>query len=190
MLTFFNILIRRIWSSISRDSILHFDDIKFVKIIKFIIFDFSRFVIYEAHHHLNINEICKNYRFRHWIILHTILKSISFYSIENISKIIIWSLNHVNLVNDNAIGMNFDNFLFEILHLFLVCKFNVININLVDFRIHSLGIKLINAYNSNKETCFYKYINLRCSFNWCLFVWLIHKNVHLQSYDDNRRQFI
>ena len=55
--------------------------------------------------------------------------------------------------------MNFDDFLFEILHLFLVREFDFININSVDFRIHSLRIKLINVYNLNREIYFRKYIN-------------------------------
>ena len=71
----------------------------------------------------------------------------------------------MNLVNDNAIEMNFNDFLLKVLHLFLVHKFNFININSVDFRIHSFRIKLINAYNSNSRTCFHKYINLRCVFD-------------------------
>ena len=31
---------------------------------------------------------------------------------------------------------------------------------------------------------------MRCIFNWYSFIWLIYENVHLQSCDDNRRQFI
>ena len=76
----------------------------------------------------------------------------------------------MNLVNDNAIEVNFDDFLFKILHLSLVREFDFINMNLVDFRTHSLRIKLINAYNSNREIRFYKYINLRCVFGLCSFV--------------------
>ena len=71
----------------------------------------------------------------------------------------------MNFVNNNVIEMNFDNFLLEVLHLSLVCEFNFINMNSVDLRIHSLHIKLINVYNSNKETRFRKYTNLRCNFD-------------------------
>ena len=190
MLTFFNILIRYIWFMISCDFIFYFDDIKLAKIIKLMIFDFLKFVIYEAHRRLNINEVYKNHRFKHWIALHAILRFIFLYSIENVSKVTVWSSNHVNLVNDNTIEMNFDDLLLEVLHFFLVREFDLVNSNSVDLRIHSLHIKLINAYDSNKKTRFRKYINLQCVFNWCLFVWLIHKNVHFQLYNDSRRQFI
>ena len=88
------------------------------------------------------------------------LRLIFLHLIENISKIIVQSLNHVNLVNDNVIEINFDNLLFEILHLFLIREFNFININSVDFRIYLLCIKLINVYDLNKKTHFRKYINL------------------------------
>ena len=71
----------------------------------------------------------------------------------------------MNLVNDNAIEMNCDDFLLEVLHFFFVREFDLININSVDFRIHSLCIKLINVYNSNRETRFYKYINLQYVFD-------------------------
>ena len=138
--------------------------------MKLMIFDFSRFVIYEAHRRLNINKIYKNYCFKHWITLHAILKSIFFHSIENILKVIIWSLNYINFVNDNAIEMNFDDLLVEVLHFFLVREFNFINMNSVDLRIHSLCIKLINVYDLNKETRFYKYVNLRC-VRLCTDVW-------------------
>ena len=177
MLTFFNIFIQHIWFTISCDSIFYFDDIKFAKIMKFMIFNFLKFVIYETHRRLNINKNYKNYRFRHWITLHAILKSVFLYSIENVSKVIIWSSNHMNLVNDNIIEVNFNNFLLEILYLFLVHKFDFVNINLIDFRIHSLRIKLINVYDSNKETRFRKYINLWYVFDWYSFVWLIHKSI-------------
>ena len=66
----------------------------------------------------------------------------------------------MNLVNDNAIEINFDNLLFEILYLSLVREFDFMNINSVDFRIHSFCIKLINAYNLNREIRFCKYVNL------------------------------
>ena len=154
------------------------------------IFNFLRFIIYKMLCRLNINEIYKNYRFRHWIALHTILKFIFFHSIENVSKVTVWNLNHVNLVNDNAIEMNFDDLLLETLHFFLVRKFDFINMSSVDFRIHSLRIKLINVYDSNKEIRFRKYINLQYIFNWYLFVWFIHESVHFQSCDDSRRHFI
>ena len=71
----------------------------------------------------------------------------------------------MNLVNDNAIEMNFDDFLLEVLHFFLVREFNFININLIDFRIHSPCIKLINVDDSNKKNCFRKCVNLRCVFD-------------------------
>ena len=154
------------------------------------IFDFLKFAVYEAHRRLNINEICKNYRFKYWIILRAILKSVFLYLIENVSKITVWSSNHVNLVNDNAIKINFDDLLFEILHLSFVRKFDLININLIDFRIHSLRIKLINVYNSNKRIRFRKYINLRCVFDWYSFIWFVYENAHLQLYDNNKCQFI
>ena len=129
---------------------------------------------------LNIKKICKNYYFKYWILLYAILRLVFLHSIENVSKFIIWSSDHMNLVNDNAIELNFDDFLLEILHLFFVREFNFININSVDFRTYSLCIKLINTYDSNKETCFHKYLNLRCVFNWCSFVWLIHKSNHVR----------
>ena len=71
----------------------------------------------------------------------------------------------MNLVNDNAIEANFNNFLLEVLHLSFVYEFNLININLINFRIHSLRIKLINVYDLNKRTRFRKYVNLRCIFD-------------------------
>ena len=86
--------------------------------------------------------------------------------------------------------MNFNDFLFEVLHLFFVREFNLININSIDFRIHSLRIKLINVYDLNKEIHFYKYVNLRCVFDWCLFIWFIYENVYFPSCDNSRRQFI
>ena len=71
----------------------------------------------------------------------------------------------MNLVNDNAIEINFDDFLLEVLHLFLVREFDFVNMNSIDFRIHSLRIKLINVYDSNKKTRFRKYVNLRYVFD-------------------------
>ena len=71
----------------------------------------------------------------------------------------------MNLINDNAIEINFDDFLLEVLYLFLVREFNLINMNSVNFRIHSLRIKLINVYDSNKKTRFYKYVNLQHVFD-------------------------
>ena len=71
----------------------------------------------------------------------------------------------MNLVNDNAIEMNFDDLLFEILHLFFVREFNFINISSIDFRTLSFRIKLINVYYLNKEIRFRKYINLQCVFD-------------------------
>ena len=118
------------------------------------------------------------------------LKFIFLYSIENISKVIVWNSNHLNLVNDNAIEVNFDDFVFEILHFSLVRKFDLINMSSIDFPIYSLRIKLMNVYNSNKETHFRKYVNLRYIFNWYFFIWFIYKNVSFQKYDNSRRQFI
>ena len=138
--------------------------------MKLMIFNFIKFVVYETHRRLNINKIYKNHRFRHWITLHAILKSVFLHSIENVSKVIIWSPNHVNLVNDNAIEMNFDNLLFKVLYLFLVHEFDLVNMNSVDLRTHSFRIKLINAYDSNRKIRFCKYINLQCIFDWCSFV--------------------
>ena len=113
-----------------------------------------------------------------------------FHLIENVSKVIVWSSNHVNLVNNNTIEMNFDDLLLEVLYLFFVCEFDLVNMNSIDLRIHLFRIKLINAYNSNKETHFYKYVNLWCVFDCCSFVWLVHESVYFQSYDDSKRQFI
>ena len=71
----------------------------------------------------------------------------------------------MNLINNNAIEMNFDNLLFGILHLFLVHEFNFINISSGDFQIHTSCIKLINIYDLNKEIHFRKYVNLRYIFD-------------------------
>ena len=71
----------------------------------------------------------------------------------------------MNLINDNAIEVNFDDLLLEILYLSPVREFNFLNMNSVDFQIHSFRIELINVYDLNKGTCFHKYINLRCVFN-------------------------
>ena len=90
-----------------------------------------------------------------------------FYSIENVSKVTVWNSKHVNLVNDNAIEVNFDDFLFEVLYLFFVREFDFINMSSVDFRTHSFRIKLINIYDLNKRIRFRKYVNLRYVFNWC-----------------------
>ena len=181
---------RRSLIAILNDFIFHIDNIRLAKIITFTILNFLKIVVYKARRYLNVNENCKNHRFTYNIILHAMLKLIFLYSIEDILKIIVWNSNHINFVNDNAIEMNFDHFLLEVLHLFLVREFNFVNINLIDFRIHSLCIKLINVYDLNKETRFRKYINLRCIFDWCSFVWFIHENVHFQSCDNSRRQFI
>ena len=172
---------------ISNNFILHIDNIRLAKIIKFTILNFLKVAVYETRCYLNINENCKNHQFIYNITLHAMLRLVFLHSIENHLKIIIWNSNHVNLVDDNVIEMNFDNLLLEIVHLFLIYEFDFINMNSVDFRIHSLRIKLINVYNSNKEIRFHKYVNLHCIFDWCSFVWFIDKNVHLQSYDDNRR---
>ena len=161
---------RRSLIAILNDFILYIDDIQFAKIITFLISDFSKIVVYEARRYLNVNENYKNHRFTYNITLHIMLNFDFFHSIENISKITVWSSNHVNLVNDNTIEMNFDDLLLEILHFFLVRKFDLINMNSVDFRIHLLPIKLISVYNSNRETRFRKYINLRYVFDWCSFI--------------------
>ena len=173
--------------AISNDFIFYIDNIRFAKIITFTTSDFLKIAVYETRRYSNVNENCKNYQFTYNITLHAMLKLIFFHSIENISRIIVWSSNHVNLVNDNTIKMNFDDLLFEVLHLFLICEFDFININSVDFWIHSLRIKVINFYDLIRKTRFRKYVNLRCVFNWCSFVWLIHSSVHLHLYDDSRR---
>ena len=86
--------------------------------------------------------------------------------------------------------MNFDDLLFEILYFFLVREFTSINMNSIDFRIYSFRIKLINLYNLNKKTRFRKYVNLWCVFDWYSYVWFIHENIHFQSCDNNKRQFL
>ena len=176
--------------AILNDFILYINDIRLAEIIIFTISNFLKIVVYKTRHYSSINKNCKNYRFIYNITLHVILRFIFFHLIEDISKVIVWSSNHVNLVNNNVIEMNFDDLLFKVLHLFFIREFNFINISSVDFRIHSLRIKLINAYDSNKKTRFHKYVNLRCVFDWYSFVWLIHKNVHFQLCNDSRRQFI
>ena len=186
MLIFLNIIFRRIWFMISCDFILYVNYIRLSKIVKFIIFDFSKFIIYKARRRLNVYEIYKNHCFKHQITLHTIIKSVFFYLIKNVLKVVIWSFDHVNLVYNNAIEMNFDDFLFNVLYFFLVFKFNFINMNSVDSRIHSLRIKLINVYNLNKEARFHKYVNLWCVRDWCSIVWFLNKNVHFQTCDDNK----
>ena len=140
--------------TISNDFIFHIDNIRLAKIIIFTILNFLKTVVYKARRYSSVNENCKDHQFIYNIILHIMLRLVFFHSIENISRIIVWSSNHVNFVNDNAIEMNFDDLLFEVLHLFLIYKFNFININSVDFRIHSLCTELINVYNLNKETRF------------------------------------
>ena len=176
--------------AISNDFIFHINNIRLAKIIIFTILNFLKTAVYEARYYLNVNENYKNHRFIYNIVLHAILKFIFFHLIENISRITVWSSNHVNFVNDNAIEVNFSDFLLEILHLFLVHKFNFINMNSVDLRIHSFRRKLIDVDDLSKETRFRKYVNLRCAFDWCSFVWFIHKSVHFQSCDDNKRQFL
>ena len=146
--------------TISNDFILYIDNIRLAKIMIFTILNFSKIVIYKTRRYLNVSESYKNYQFIYNIILHAMLRLILFHSIENILRIIIWSSNYINFVNDNAIEVNFDDLLLEILHLSLIYEFDFINISSVDFRIHSLCIKLINIYDSNKEICFRKYINL------------------------------
>ena len=121
--------------------------------------------------------------------MHAILKFF-FYLIENVSKVTVWNSNYMNPINNNAIEINFDNFLFKILYLFLVREFNFIDMSSVDLRTHSLCMKLINTYNSNRRTRFYKFVNLQYVFDWCSFIWLVYKNVHLQLCDDSRCQFI
>ena len=177
---------RRSLIAISNDFILYIDDIRLAKIIIFMILAFLKTVVYEARRYSNVNKNYKDHRFIYNRALHLMLKLVFLCSIENISKVIIWNSNHVNLVNDNVIEMNFDDLLFEVLHLFFVREFHFININSVDFRTHSLCMELINVYDLNKKIRFRKYINLRCVFDWCSFVWLIHKNVYFQSCDDSR----
>ena len=155
---------RRSLIAISNDFILHINDIRLAKIIIFTISNFSRTVVYKARRYSSVSKNCKDHRFTYNITLYIMLRLIFFHLIEDISEVIIWSSNCMNFVNDNAIEMNFDNFLFEVLHLSFVREFNFVNINSVDFRIHSLRMKLIDAYNSNKKTCFRKSINLRCVF--------------------------
>ena len=167
---FFNIIFRRIWFTISRDFNFYVDYIRFSKIVKFMIFDFLKFVVYKARRRLNVYEIYKNYRFKHQITLHAIIKFVFFHSIENVSKVAVWSSDHVNLVYNNVIEMNFDDLLLDVLHLSFVFKFNFVNINSVDFRIYSLRIKLINVYDLNRKVRFYKYVNLRCVRDWCSIV--------------------
>ena len=156
---------RRSLIAILNDFIFYIDNIRLAKIIIFIILNFSRIVVYETRRYLSVNKNCKDHWLTYNIILHVIVKLVFFHSIENISGIIIWSLNCINFVNDNAIEMNFDDLLFEVLHFSLVHNFHFINMNSVDLRIHSLCIKSINVYDSNKETRFRKYINLRCIFD-------------------------
>ena len=48
------------------------------------------------------------------------LKYVFLPSIEDILKVIVWNSNYVNLVNNNAIEINFDDFLLEVLYFFLV----------------------------------------------------------------------
>ena len=155
--------------AISNNFIFYINDIRFAKIIIFTISNFSRIAVYKTRRYSSINENCKDHRFTYNITLHVMLK-FSFYSIEDISRIIIWNSNHVILVNNNAIEMNFNDFLFEILHLFLIREFNFINMNSIDLRIYSLRIKFINVYDLNKKTRFYKYVNLRYVFDWCSFI--------------------
>ena len=59
---------------ISNDFIFHINNIRLAKIIIFIISDFSKIVVYEARHYLNVNENCKNHRFIYNITLHIMLK--------------------------------------------------------------------------------------------------------------------
>ena len=181
---------RRSLITISNDFIFHIDNIRLAKIIIFTILDFSKTAVYKARRYSNISENCKDHRFTYNITLHVILKLIFFHLIENISRVTVWSSNHINLVNNNAIEMNFDDLLLEVPYLSLVREFNLININSLDLRIHSFRIKLINASDSNRETRFRKYVNLWFVFNSCSFVWFIHKNVHFQLCDNSRRQFI
>ena len=154
------------------------------------IFNFSRFVVYEARRRLNVCKICKNYRFKHRITLHAIMKFVFLHLIENVSKVVVWNSDHMNLVYNNAIEINFDDLLLDVLHLSLVFKFDLININSVDSRTYLLRIKLINTYDSNKKAHFYKYVNLRCARNWCSIVWFLNESVHFQTCDDNKRQII
>ena len=178
MLIFLNIIFRRIWLTIFHDFIFYVDYIRFSKIVKFMIFDFLRFVVYKTRRRLNVCKIYKNYCFRHRITLHAIMKSVFSHSIENVLKVVVWNFDHVNFIYNNAIEMNFDDFLFDILHFLFILKFDFVNISLVCFRIHSLRIKLINVYNLNKKIHFCKYVNLRCARDWCSIVRFLNKNVY------------
>ena len=80
---------RRSLITISNDFIFYINNIRLAKIIKFTILNFSKIVVYEARRYLNINENYKDYRFIYNIILYVILKLMSLYSIENISRFII-----------------------------------------------------------------------------------------------------
>ena len=53
------------------------------------IFDFSKFVAYKTRRRLNVCKIYKNYRFKHRITLHAIMKSVFLHSIENVSKVVV-----------------------------------------------------------------------------------------------------
>ena len=72
--------------AISNDFIFYTNDIRFAKIIIFMILNSSRIVVYEARHYLSIKENCKNHSFTYNIILHAILKLISFHLIEDSSR--------------------------------------------------------------------------------------------------------
>ena len=80
---------RRSLIAISNDFIFYINDIRFAKIITFIISDFLRIAVYKARRYLNVNENCKDHRFIYNIILHTMLKFVSFHSIEDISRILV-----------------------------------------------------------------------------------------------------
>ena len=46
------------------------------------IFNFLRFIVYERHCRLNINEIYKNYCFKHRVAVHATLKSVFLFDRE------------------------------------------------------------------------------------------------------------
>ena len=75
--------------AISNDFIFHINNIRLAEIITFIISNFTKIFIYEAHRYLNVNENYKDHRFTYNITLHIMLKFVFFYSIKDISRIII-----------------------------------------------------------------------------------------------------
>ena len=80
---------RRSLIAISNDFIFSIDHIRFAKIIIFTTLNSLRIAVYETRRYLNVNENCKDQRFTYNITLHTMLRFVSFCSIEDISKITI-----------------------------------------------------------------------------------------------------